>query len=359
MFLLSVQFLACCMPDNDSHFMDNVCVQCVCPGLCHPWLQGKVPSPLVRQVPWGLGSLPEPPSPTPGHVRPWVSMKDVVTPRPPSPQSLHQMLWPLGEFSDHIWSGTFSFPALVVIPCSVTCLNGAGRVGMALQQDMVSESCGFLCLLEPPWWQDFISQQQLVWAKRALHVHSCCLDPLKEKGAGCKHCFFSHHSLFWELFSLEAAAPQGKMLSSLGWEFTSAGMQPVRSWCKVELARMLFPCPSPPAGSWSAVRSKPWHRKGGSRALVLSGLGTPCPRQQEPDWALLMVRRDMSVTAERPECSHLPPPGPMVRPNPSRAAHGSCPFPRVRSTPRRSHGYLLWSRPWDSRPAADYRNTYF
>lgn len=60
--------------------------------------------------------------------------------------------------------------------------------------------------------------------------------------------------------------------------------------------------------------------------LVLSGLGTPCLWQQEPGWAVLMVRRDMSVTAERPGRSHLSPPGPTARPNPNSAAHRELPF---------------------------------
>lgn len=151
------------------------------------------------------------------------------------------------------------------------------------------------------------------------------------------------------------------MLSSLGWEFTSAGMQPVRSWCKAELARMLFPCLSPPAGSWSAVHSQPSHRKGGSRGvLAVSGLGTPCPGQQEPDWALFRVRRDMAVTAERPKRCHLSPPGPKARPNPRRAHTGSCPFPRVGSTARQSDGmFIVEHTMWHRGLAADYRNTCF
>lgn len=70
--------------------------------------------------------------------------------------------------------------------------------------------------------------------------------------------------------------------------------------------------------------------------LVLSGLGTPCPWQQEPGWALFMVRRDMSVTAERPERSHPSPPGPIARPDPTSAAHGELPFPKGQEHTRQS-----------------------
>lgn len=62
--------------------------------------------------------------------------------------------------------------------------------------------------------------------------------------------------------------------------------------------------------------------------LVLSGLGTPCLWQQEPVWGLFLARRDMSVTAGRPERSHLSPPGPMARPNPTHAARRELPFPK-------------------------------
>lgn len=92
--LSSLQFLARCTPGNDSHFMDNMCVQCVCPGLCHPHrASGQSPLPAAqagaqgtRQPAQGTQLLPELPNPTPAHTRPWVPMKDVVTPGPPSPQ---------------------------------------------------------------------------------------------------------------------------------------------------------------------------------------------------------------------------------------------------------------------------------
>lgn len=92
--LLSVQFLARCRPGNDSHFMDNMCVQCACPSVCHPdRAPGQSPLPTGqagaqgnRQPTQATQLLLEPPSPTPGHARPWVPMKDVVSPGPPSPQ---------------------------------------------------------------------------------------------------------------------------------------------------------------------------------------------------------------------------------------------------------------------------------
>lgn len=85
MSLSSVQFLACCTPGNDPHFIDNVCPVCV-PCLCHP---RPANSPLVRQVHWGLGSLPKPPSSCLSHSAPHLAMPGYGFP--------WRMWWPQGH----------------------------------------------------------------------------------------------------------------------------------------------------------------------------------------------------------------------------------------------------------------------
>lgn len=136
----------------------TTCVQCVCPACAIPGLQ--TPPPTGQAGALGTGQpaqatqlLPEPlsPTPTPGHARPWVPMKDVVTPGPPSPQVFTRCCGHWENSPTTPGQGLSLSQPRFMIPCSVTCLSGnRHRAGMALQHDMVSGSCGVLCFPNLP-----------------------------------------------------------------------------------------------------------------------------------------------------------------------------------------------------------------